>query len=138
MGFLKPSVYTMVSTSIHVTALLLQMMMLLIWKCMETATRSAKSLADSSYHYQLLTYLQSDEMENQIGLMPVGMRDRLCCCIVAQSLSQFLLETWIPETLQLIGAQLEGPDEMTATGVCSAKSDKKEVNRFFGGGQSIA
>jgi hypothetical protein len=93
---------------------------------METATRSAKSKADYSYHYQLLTYLQGDEMENQIGLMPVGMRDRLCCCIVVQSLSQFLLEKWIPETLQLVGGQLEGPDEMTATGVCSAKGTRKK------------
>ncbi len=91
---------------------------------------SAKSKADSSYHYQLLTYLQSDEMEDQIGLMPVGLRDQLCCCIVVQSLSRYLLETWIPETLQLIGAQLEGPDEMTATG--PPKRPKKEVNRFIG------
>ena len=52
-----------------------QQMMLSIWRCMETATRSAKSRVESSYHYQLLTYLQSDEMEDQIGLLPVGLRD---------------------------------------------------------------
>jgi hypothetical protein len=73
-------------------------------------------------------------MEDQIGLMPVGLRDRLCCCIVVQSLSRFLLETWIQETLQLIGAQLEGPDKMTASGdqKVPPKNTKKEVNCFFG------
>ena len=48
--------------------------------------------------------------------------------------SLFLLDTWIQETLQLIGAQLEGPDKMTASGdqKVPPKNTKKEVNRFFG------